>query len=258
MDNFQSADSERRQLVQKYDSARFDLLIVIGLTILNIILLFAGSDSMMLFSASVPYFAIVFGILLDVLPLGVLVAAVVLVLYFVCWLLSKKHSAWITVALVLFSMDTLCLLGFYVLAEEISGIMDLLIHFLALYYIVGGVIAANKLKKMPEEVFEVEAEEEQEQLLPSTPLGRINENEKCRVLLEAHCGGHHVVYRRIKRTNQLVIDHHIYDELKMLVETPHALSAVVDGHRFAVGMNQANQSFISLDDQVVKTKLRLF
>lgn len=258
MTHFQSDDGERKELARKYESARFDLLIIIGLTILNIVTLLMGSDTMTLFSASVPYYAIAFGILLEVLPLGAMVAGAVLLLYFICWLFSKRNSVWMAVALVLFSIDTLCLLGFYILAEEISGVLDLLVHAFSLYCLSIGVVSANKLKKMPEEIFDEDFDEEEDSLPDSKPIGRINEQEKCRVLLETHCAGHHVCYRRVKRTNQLVIDNYIYDEIKMLVETPHALSAVVGGHRFEVGMDRGSQSYISLDGQPVKTKLRLF
>ncbi len=257
MTQFQSDDSERKELARKYESARFDLLIIIGLTVLNIVTLLMGSDTMALFSASLPYYAIVFGILLEALPFGAMLAGTVLLLYFVCWLFSKRHSAWMTVALVLFVIDTLCLLGLYILAEETFGALDLMIHAFSLYCLAVGVVSAHRLKKMPEEVFEEDFEEEEESLPNSRPLGRIDEQEKYRVLLETDCGGHHVCYRRVKRTNQLVVDNYIYDEIKMLVETPHSLSAVVDGHRFEVGMNGGNQSFISLDGQLVKTKLRL-
>lgn len=57
---------------------------MIALTMLNIILLYTGSDTMMLFSASLPYWGLVLLSLLGLFPIGVALAAVVLLLYFLC------------------------------------------------------------------------------------------------------------------------------------------------------------------------------
>lgn len=248
-------NDERTRLTQKFNAARVDLLIVIALTLLNIVMLFAGSDTMMLFSASVPYYMLVIAAINDILPMGVAVAAVALGLYFLCWLFSKKRPVWLLVATILFVVDCLWLVFLYAGVGELSGIVDLLIHVLVLYYLISGYVAAKKLKALPEEM---PACFDASELEPTAPLRRIDENEKCRILLETHCGGHHVVYRRVRRTNQLVIDQYIYDEIQMLVETAHTLSAMVDGHRFEAGMGQNSKSFISLDDQLIKSKVRLF
>ena len=71
--------------------------------------------------------------------------------YFVCWLLSKKHYAWMIVALVLFSMDTLAMVALYVLVGDFSGILDVLIHAWVMFYLITGVINGYKLKKQPDE-----------------------------------------------------------------------------------------------------------
>ena len=47
--------------VKRYGSARVDLLIMIVLTVVNIVLMFFGSETMMLFSASIPYIAVGMG-----------------------------------------------------------------------------------------------------------------------------------------------------------------------------------------------------
>lgn len=255
MRNSNVQSDERTKLTQKFNAARIDLLLVIVLTLLNILMFFAGSDTMMLFSASVPYYVLIIAAINDLLPMGMIVAVVSLGLYFLCWLGSKKRPGWLLLAMTLFIIDTLWLIMIYVSVGELSGILDFVIHALVLYYLISGYVAARKLKALPEAPV---AQFDASDLEPTAPRGRIDENEKCRILLEAHCGGHHVVYRRVKRSNQLVIDNYIYDEIQMLVETSHSLSAVLDGHRFVVGMQQNSQSFISLDGQVVKTKLRLF
>lgn len=144
-----------RQLVQqKYINARHNLLLVIILTAVNLVLLAAGSDSMLLFSATAPYMALAFGMISEipvVLGIGISLAIIMLVAYALCWLLSKRHYGWMIAALVLFILDTLALIWLYITAEEISGILDVVFHAWILYYLVIGVINGKKLQTMPED-----------------------------------------------------------------------------------------------------------
>lgn len=145
-------DQERQRLTQMVKTARIDLILMIALTVLNIILLYAGSDTMMLFSASLPYWGLILFSLLGLFPIGVALAAAVLLLYFLCWLLSRKNTVWITVAMTLLAVDTVFLIAMYIWMADFSGIIDLLIHGLLLYYLFAGVRAAKKLKQFPVEV----------------------------------------------------------------------------------------------------------
>lgn len=254
---------QRKIYTQKFNSARTNLLLVLVLTLVNIILLIAGSETFMLFSASIPYYAVCLPVVwgeFELFVAGCILAAVLLVIYFLSWLLSKKRPGWLVVALVMFILDTLALIGFYLLAEEISGIMDVVIHIWVLYYLVNGIFAARKLKNMPmpleETAEEVAIDEEQSD--HSTPIRRIGEEEKCRILLETEHCGRRIVYRRIKRMNQLVINDYIYDEIELLVEPAHSLYATLDGHKYEVGFDGAARSFCKVDGQIVAKKLRLY
>ena len=137
---------------KKLNSARYNLLLMIILTLVNLILFFAGRDAMLLFSATIPYVAVVFG---DwIAPSGMAIAIFILAglliaVYFLCWLLSKKDPAWMIVALVLFVIDTAVMVYLKVALGDFSGILDLLIHIWVLYYLVIGVIGGVKLKKLP-------------------------------------------------------------------------------------------------------------
>lgn len=59
---------------------------------------------------------------------------------------------WITVAMALLAVDTVFLIAMYIWMADFSGIIDLLIHGLLLYYLFAGVRAAKKLKQLPVEV----------------------------------------------------------------------------------------------------------
>ncbi len=249
----------RQGLEQKEKAGRSNLLIAIILTVLNIVMLIAGSDSMLLFSISVPYYAVIFGVILggqELLITGCVIATVILLAYFLCWLFSKKHVGWLIAALVLMIMDTLALIAFYMLAGEISGILDFIFHALIIYYIASGISSAKKLKNLPPEepvMFEPNGLKQN-----STPLRRIEEDEKCRVLLESTYGTYHVVYRRVKKMNQLVINHYIYDEVEFTIEPAHTLSACLDGHEFVVGYDGRSSSFFHLDGNEIARKVRIY
>ena len=140
---------------QKYNTARINLILMVGLTVLNVVMAFTGSDSMMLFSAIVPYIAAVWATMPEfqsvMIPL-IAIAVISIVAYFVCWIFSKKHYGFMIAALVIFVLDTLGLVGFYLLAGEVSGILDIAIHIWVLYYLILGVVNGVKLKNLPEEI----------------------------------------------------------------------------------------------------------
>lgn len=260
MATYQNNMSHRDVQEQKFKAARANLLMAIIFTILNIVMFMVGSDTMLLFSISIPYFAVVLSSLFGIQSLliaGCVIAFVIVAAYFVCWLMSKKHYGWLIGALVLFGVDILAMVGLYVLAGEVSGILDVVFHCWVLYYLIIGVGAGSKLKTMPVEVPVAPAAAETP-APNSVPLRRVGEDEKFRVLLEHTYGSYRVVYRRVKRMNQLVINDYIYDEVEMLVETAHCLSARINGQLFEVGFDGSANSYFHVDGQRIAKKLRLF
>jgi hypothetical protein len=256
MSNLQQNSSQRQQTQQIFKSARTNLLLVVILTVVNIAMLIAGSETFMLFSASIPYYAVCFPAIMgsfELFLVGCVVAIVMIVLYFLCWLLSKKRHGWLVVALVMFIIDTIALIGFYILAEEVSGFLDLAIHIYVLVSLFRGISAAKKLKTLPEE--------ENVPLEPgenSAPLYRADEEAKSRILLEHVHGTYRIVYRRVKNTNELVINGYVYDTYEAKIETAHVLQAVVDGHQFEAGFSNTSRSYILVDGSKVAEKIRWF
>lgn len=252
----------RQAAERQFKMARSNLLLMVIFTVVNVVLLFLGSDSMLLFSASIPYLAVAISVAwgsFELFVAGLVVALILVVVYFLCWLLSKKHPGWLIAALVLFVLDSLALIGFYILAEEAAGMVDVLFHAWVLYYLIIGISSAAKLKKMPaEEPAVEEAATEAEPVADSVPLRRINEDEKCRILLEHTYGSYRVVYRRVKRVNQLVVNDYIYDEIELLAEPAHSLSARLGGHDIVVGFDGAGHSYLTVDGQQAAKKMRWF
>lgn len=262
MANVKQNRTPRELLEQQFKASRSNLLLMVIFTVINIVLLYVGSETMLLFSASIPYFAValgVFGGSFELFVIGLIVAVVLITLYFLCWLMSKKHPRWLIVALVLFILDVLAMICFFLLAEEASGIVDVLFHGWVLCYLIIGISSAAKLKKMPAEEPALEAVAlECEPVADSVPLRRIGEDEKCRILLEHTYGSYHVVYRRVKRMNQLVINDYIYDEIELLAEPAHSLSARIGGHDIVVGFDGVGYSYLTVDGERVAKKMRLY
>ena len=159
----QTQMSPRQIAESRFKSARLDLLIVIVFTVVNIVMLLTGSETMMLFSATVPYYAVFLAYFANLQYGGLewfvtgslILAGIILLVYLLCWIFSKKRHGWLIAALVLFCLDTAATVVLY-MGDFARGIMDFVIHGAVIWYLALGVKAAKQLKTMPLE--EVEAE----------------------------------------------------------------------------------------------------
>lgn len=170
--NQQTAVTPRQALEMKYNAARANLLLVVAFTIINIILVLTGANTYFLFSASVPYYIVFIGSLLcgklpaeyyegtglteadffpsSVLTVMVVIAAVILALYVLAWLLSRKNKVgWLIFALVLFALDSVMMFLFS--GISVDTIFDVLFHAWVIYYLVVGIRASKRLKLLPVE-----------------------------------------------------------------------------------------------------------
>lgn len=137
---------------QKYTKSRTNLLIITCITVVNIIMLLLGSDSIFLFSASIPYVAMFYGTMNSVrfmLP-AIIVTVLIVGAYFTCWYFSKKNHVWLIAAFVLFIVDTVVMIMFYLNYNDLSsGVIDIIFHAWIVYYFVIGIVNGIKLKSLP-------------------------------------------------------------------------------------------------------------
>lgn len=157
---------KRENMVEKgsleYDErqismSRGAILLVQCLTVVNLGLLIAGSNTYLLFAASAPYYLTIMARGFDLAASGavnggytwaaLVFSALVLGLYLLCWLLSKKNPKWLTVSLILFTVDTICLalLCRFVFGGFTDSIMDFFMHAWVIYELYVGVRAARNL-----------------------------------------------------------------------------------------------------------------
>lgn len=284
--------SPRQLYENKYRTSRMNLLLVVIFTAINLLLLVTNADTYFLFSAFIPYFVAGIGMFLcgrfpedyytdgleDMIFLDnsffivlLLISIVLTLLYLLAWFMSNKNRVgWIIFTLVFFGLDTL---GMLVLnGISLESAMDILFHVWVIYYLILGISAHYKLKKLPpEEEAELpygNAPQPNEENAEN-PDSAVNETAnsyvireadkevKQRVLAEAHILNYDICYRRVKHTNELIVNGKVYDELEGVVEYPHNLKAWVDGHYISASYT-GTHSIISFDGENIAKKLRLY
>lgn len=146
-------------LLKQTAGARASLLAVLIFTVVNLAMLLLEIDMYFVFSATVPQYLTAFCMGIDIgqgylgfgpfTAIALVVSAVVLVLYLLCWLLSKKRPGWLIAALVFFIIDTVVLLVVSLLLEILTeNILDLVFHGLIVFQLIQGISANYKLEKM--------------------------------------------------------------------------------------------------------------
>lgn len=160
----------------KYRNARLNLLLMIVMTVVNVVILCFGSDSYFVFSATIPYFIVMLGMIwtgrmpdeyyLDwengvpfwdtsVLVVLIAIAAVIIAIYLLCFLFSSKNRVgWMITAAIFFGIDSLGMVTLVGISTD--TVLDLLFHAWVLYYLIAGTVYGIKLKKLPEPTEPVE------------------------------------------------------------------------------------------------------
>lgn len=144
--------------------ASSNLVLFAILTVVNMVLITANADISFSFSAEIPPILLVYGVSALKETGSAAIASVFFVLavvsvgfIFLCAVLSKKKPGWLIAALVYTVIDLLLALAVYapyVVAGEMSLmaiVIPLAFHIWMLYYIIKGISAASKLKKLPPE-----------------------------------------------------------------------------------------------------------
>lgn len=151
----------------RYNTGRSVLLLTLLFTVLNCVILAAGGDSYYLYSLMMPYRIIFYGLYLTgKLPAdyyeptetqfldpglfyaALAVSAVIIALFLISYILSKKKVGWLVLGLVMFAVDCVYLAIIYIMyGFALSDIIDVLFHVWCLISLVTGVICGYKIKK---------------------------------------------------------------------------------------------------------------
>lgn len=230
--------NERQKFEKQYAGARANLLMMTLLTCVNVVLLALRTGTTFLFSASIPQVAYAFFSTgaRDQSASGLLIGALFIGLFLLCYFLSKGNPHWMTAAAALFALDTLFLVVWLIAYTDslLSNVMDILFHGWVLYYLILGVRAARKLAKLPvqtaNDAFETPPAPQQTAARPpmqETPLG-MHDGGGDR-LLAAEYGGLQIAVFRQDMDTLLVVNGQIYSRWHGLMEHRYTLTARVEG-----------------------------
>ena len=148
----------------KIASGRHSLLLILVFTVVNLLMVVLDSGTYFLFSAAVPYYLTMYFKGIDngfvdgpwkengpFTMAALIVSAVILLLFLLCWLLSKKRTAWLMPAVALFVLDTLALvwITFNLLNDPAGNIVDFVFHFWVIFELIRAIVCDGKLNKLP-------------------------------------------------------------------------------------------------------------
>jgi len=146
----------RAEIEKKFEISRRNLLSVSILSLLNMLLSLLNANISFLFSATAPLFLFEVGRMFSeemgmpaLLMVSAVIALVMIAAYGVCYFLAKKYRAFMLVALIFFSIDTVFLLWTLTLGFDFSIMLDIAFHAWVLYYLAVGTKAWSDLNKMP-------------------------------------------------------------------------------------------------------------
>ena len=166
------AMTKRQALEARERSGRSWLLTIGAFTGINAILMLLNSSFEFLFSAALPYHLLYFarfvtGTMPDVayegnakpaLPMWLLYAAIAITvvcvaIYVLLWAFSKRRPVVLLIGTVVFLLDGLTFPLLYpaVFTFSTGTILDIVLHVVALAFLIWGVVASFKLKKLPPE-----------------------------------------------------------------------------------------------------------
>ena len=227
---------------QNYKSTRIYLLLFTLATAFNLAYLLANDDSYIRVSAFIPYLITKIGMYMcGWLPedyytdgwenmsfldnsffIAMLTVSVILtLLYLLAWRMSSKYrGGWLIFALVLAGLDTLSV--FLLINTPMDLLITLSFHAFVIYKLIIGILAWRKLKALPSKKENPSVEENDFHETSNSPILRIADQEiKHRVLLQARAFDLDICYRRVKQTNELVINGNVYDEFIGALEPIH-------------------------------------
>jgi len=269
------------QQTAKFKKARGNLLMVLVLTVLKLLLSAFNVDINFLFSATAPQIILEFGRSFaeefqNNLFLGgfLVIAFAVIGLYFMCWIFSKRWRAFMLVALIFFSIDSLVLVALLSTVEfEVYYLLDIAFHGWVMLNLSSGAVAWAKLRGVGADEWNAALQETAAAATMDSnannvlPQGEINgetiplraDDKKGRILIAADYEGLQISMKRTRGLTELIVNGNVYAEATGLVETEYSLTANVQ-HIKIVGVYKAAQSrmYLYANDMLLAKKFRLF
>lgn len=246
------------ELQKRYNLSRTNLLILIGLSVINIITLVVN-NSYFLFSLSFPRFVqmvINYGVtdglfaLEDLnYPVVVLIMALPIVLFLLCYIFSSKNRYKVFIfAIILFTIDS-------IFAIITFDIIDIIFHIYIYVLLVLGFVHGRKLSKIQpldamidfDEGKYINENEESSILRADAPDGK--------VLIQTTFNDLRISVKQRKAVKELIINDNVYDEFVKKIASFYNLKAVVDGIEVYFSMENSRME-IYVNGKLVEKKIK--
>lgn len=149
-------DTEILRLERQRKLANYMLLATIITTVLNIVLLLAGSDIFISYCAAIPYYLTMLGHYFDgyifgtYTNTGLVMAFVVLAIWLLIWWKAKESGGWLKAGMIAVIIDMVSLAVFAMVFFEspASCLVEALLHAAIIYEIHVGLVAHKKLQQL--------------------------------------------------------------------------------------------------------------
>ncbi len=153
----------RKELLVRLMGGNLTMLISVLLTIINIVIAVTMSKTQFLYSLSMPYYAVTWGKAIDnnfaaggwpingrYTYIGIAIAAVILAVYVLMVLMSRRHPGWSIAMMVLFCLDMVFLffVGIFLLENPASIVFEVCIHFWIIFILSRQIWAAVNLRRL--------------------------------------------------------------------------------------------------------------
>ena len=276
--NLFSTNDRKTDLKIRINRGRYNLIFIVLVSVINIFMITSGSSTTLPYSSAISNYSVALGIAESLKSgsdslriLGLIVACAVLLIIMVCYILSKSKPLYLVISLSVIFADTL-VLAIITGANGTLGsslvILDLVIHALAIFYIISGIKAAKELKSLPKDdestntanvqpeqpVYEDGANEESEYISDETdeeheeedlskPIGKYVDD-GTKPLVQGEFEGLKV-FAVIREDNaELVINGYVCDELDVSCESEFQLRAFVNDIDFTFDYKEAENGTI--------------
>lgn len=147
-----------KMLKLKINRARYNLMFMIILTLVNIYFVISSGNIIMPFSSSISVYSTFFGLTLKndtsstaPLVIGIIVACAALGALLLCYFKSKDSPFFMFLSFTLLAADLIVLLVICIVNSAITewfSILDIILHILLLFYIFVGIKAHSEIEKL--------------------------------------------------------------------------------------------------------------
>lgn len=266
-----SLKEEILDLKIKVNRARFNLMFMIVLSIINIITILSGGNFQMPFSCSIASYSVALGKESyaqdgNIAPIiiGLLLSFIVLLALTICYFRSKTNIVFLVAPIGIIIVDTFALLVISIFTGSVSSgtfFLDFVFHILSIYYLVKGIKAFKQIGDFREFPIEANTDSDSEDSVNEENSYDesldIYEDDGSEPLLSGTYSGLSIFTVNSEGTAELVVNNYVCDRLDVTYLFEYELSAYVNEIHliFQYNKNESSESmFLYANDELLDSK----